>query len=68
MNLTRKTIEHDNLYLRQISKEVDFDNDDYMDDINSLEEYCRNHTVFALAPVQIGIPKRIIYLKIRLQT
>lgn len=63
MQLNRKTIENDEEYLRQQSIPVDFDNDNYLDYIKSLEEYCKNNTVFALAPVQIGIPKRLIYIK-----
>lgn len=63
MNLTRKTIEFDEEYLRQTSIPVDFQNDDYMKFIKDLENYCKNNTVFALAPIQIGIPKRIIYIK-----
>lgn len=34
-----------------------------MEYVNALEKYCKNNTVFALAPVQIGIPKRLIYIK-----
>lgn len=58
-----KTIEKDEAVLRQISTEVDFDNDDYEDYIDILAEYCRSHVVYALSPVQLGIPKRIIYLR-----
>ena len=59
----RKTILEDEGYLRQISEEVDFDDKTYLEDIDKLEEYCKNNDVFAMAGVQIGIPKRIIYLK-----
>lgn len=58
-----KTIEKDEEYLRQISKDVDFENDNIDDYINALKDYCENNTVYALAPVQIGIPKRLIYIK-----
>lgn len=63
MEIKRKTIENDEEYLRQISTPVDFKKDDYKSYINSLKDYCENNAVFALAPVQIGIPKRIIYIK-----
>ena len=61
--LDRKTIENDEEYLRQISEEIDFEKDNYKDYINKLKEYCLSHTCYAMAPVQIGIPKRIIYIK-----
>lgn len=63
MNIDRKTIEFDEDYLRQVSTEVDFKNDDVLDTITKLKDYCNQHCVYALAPVQIGIPKRIIYIK-----
>lgn len=50
-------------FLRQRSKEVDFADLNYLDDIKLLEEYCTSNKVFAMASVQLGIPKRIIYLK-----
>lgn len=59
----RKTIENDEEFLRQVSTAVDIDEDDYMKWVRELEEYCENNKVFALATVQIGIPKRIIYFK-----
>lgn len=57
------TIKDDAKYLRQKSKKVNFKNKDYLEDVKKLEEYCLNHDVFAMAAIQIGIPKRIIYLK-----
>ena len=63
MKLKRKTIEKDEEYLRQISSEVNFDTDDYIGYIEALKEYCKNNAVYALAPVQIGIPKRMIYFR-----
>lgn len=50
-------------FLRQVSTEVDFTKDDVEYYIESLKEYCHNNIVFALAPVQIGMPKRIIYIR-----
>ena len=61
--IDRKRIENDEAYLRQISKEIDFEKDNYKDYINKLKEYCESHACYAMAPVQIGIPKRIIYIK-----
>lgn len=63
MELNRKTIENDEEYLRQISTDIDFETDNYLDYINNLKEYCHNNAVYALAPIQIGIPKRMIYFK-----
>ncbi len=63
MDIVRKTIENDLEYLRQISKEVSFDDVELRNDIKLLEEFCKNTECFALAAVQIGIPKRIVYLK-----
>ena len=45
-------------------KEIDFKDNRYLDDIRIIADYCENYnTAFALASVQIGIPKRIIYLR-----
>lgn len=54
----------DEAYLRQISSFVDIENDkDLMNDIEVLEEFCKTNSVMAMAAVQLGIPKRIVYLK-----
>lgn len=63
MGRYRKTIENDEEFLRQVSVDVDFEKDDYMNYIEQLREYCTNEAVYALTPVQIGIPKRMIYLR-----
>jgi len=63
MELARRTIEHDEDFLRQISTPIDFEKDNVKGIIESLREYCSNNAVYAMAPVQIGIPKRLIYLK-----
>lgn len=58
------TIASDEKYLRQKSKYVDVKTDKKLNqNIETLEQYCLNHKVMAMAAVQIGIPKRIIYLK-----
>lgn len=63
MEIQLKTIENDEAYLRQISTDIDFKDDDYRSYISSLKDYCENNAVFALSPIQIGIPKRIIYIR-----
>lgn len=63
MEIIRKTIEADESYLRQISTDVDFNRDNYKEWVEALKNYCQNNAVYALAPVQIGIPKRIIYFR-----
>ena len=59
----RITIEDKEEFLRQISKDVDFASDDYIDYIDYLRDFSQSNEVYALAPVQIGIPKRIIYIR-----
>ena len=61
--LKRLTIEKDMEFLRQVSSEVDFEKEDYMEYVSKLKKYCESDAVYALAPVQIGIPKRMIYLR-----
>ena len=43
MELDRKTIEHDEEYLRQVSTPIDFENDNYLEYITKLKEYCATH-------------------------
>lgn len=59
----RITIEDGENYLRQVSKEVDLTSNDLKNEIKELEDFCLNTECFALAAVQVGIPKRIVYLK-----
>lgn len=61
--LKRLTIFEDEEFLRQRSVEIDFEKDDINEYILNLKEYCSSNVVYALAPVQIGIPKRLIYIK-----
>lgn len=58
----RKTIKNDEEYLRQVSRAVTR-GEDYKDEIELMREFCRGTEFFALTAVQIGIPKRIVYLK-----
>lgn len=57
------TIKDHEEFLRTRSNEVDIEKEDYKKDIEVLEEFCLSHEVFAMAAVQVGIQKRIIYLK-----
>ena len=57
------TIEDDEQFLRQISKPVDLNDQELIHDIEILDEYCKENDVLAMAAVQLGIPKRIVYLK-----
>jgi len=57
------TIQDNEEYLRQISLPIDIENDPIEDYINILEQYCNENLVHAMAAVQLGIPKRIIYMR-----
>ena len=57
------TIADDEKYLRQISKPVDIKDKDLTKDISILEQFCKENQVMAMAAIQLGIPKRLVYLK-----
>ena len=57
------TIYDNEQFLRQISKNVDFNDPNLEDDIIVLDKFCKENEVMAMASVQLGIPKRLIYLK-----
>ena len=57
------TIADNEEYLRQVSLPVDFNDKSLKKDIAVLDKYCKEEEVLAMAAVQLGIPKRIIYLK-----
>jgi len=63
MNIKAITIAEDEAYLRQISTLVDLSDKYLHDDIEKLEEFCKENEVMAMAAVQLGIPKRLVYLK-----
>lgn len=63
MNRYQKTIANDEDYLRQRSTPVDFSDSTYKQEMKALSLFCKKTECFALAAVQIGIPKRMIYLK-----
>ena len=58
-----KKIDKDLEWLRQVSADVNLNVDDISEDLKVLEEYCLGHGVFAMAAVQLGIPKRLVYIK-----
>lgn len=58
-----KTIYNDMDWLRKISSEVDLDKDDISNDVKIIRDYCLNKEVFAMAAIQLGIDKRIIFVK-----
>lgn len=58
------TIQDNEPFLRQISSSVDIKNDkELMNDIDILDQFCKENNVMAMASVQLGILKRIVYLK-----
>jgi len=58
------TITDNEEYLRQTSIPVDIKNDKELEEnIKVLENYCLENEVMAMAAVQLGIPKRLVYLK-----
>lgn len=59
------TIFDDEEFLRQISKPVDFENDkDLEQNLKDLVEYTMNNdNAYAMASVQLGIAKRILFVK-----
>ena len=57
------TLNDNEEFLRQISKEVALNDEYLLNDIKILEEYCKENKVMAMAAVQLGIPKRLVYLK-----
>ena len=57
------TIENNEKYLRQISEPVDINDPELHNNIVVLQDYCMQNDVMALAGVQLGIPKRIVYVK-----
>ena len=50
--MKRITINDNYDMLREISSDVDFENDNYMSYVNALEGYCLNNRVYVLASVQ----------------
>lgn len=58
------TIEDNEKWLRQVSTSVNIKEDkDLNDNIKTLEQFCEENEVMAMAAIQLGIPKRLVYLK-----
>lgn len=57
------TIEKNEKYIRQISKKVNINDPELHNNIVVLQDYCMQNEVMAMAAVQLGIPKRIVYVK-----
>lgn len=57
------TIEDNEAFLRQISAMVDLNDNELIKNISILEQFCKENDVMAMAAVQLGIPKRLVYLK-----
>lgn len=57
------TIKDNEAFLRQKSKEVVFPDDQLLQDYEDLKKYTLANKVYAMASVQIGIPKRLIFVK-----
>jgi len=57
------SIENNEQYLRQISKKVNITDPELHNNIVVLQNYCIQNDVMAMAAVQLGIPKRIVYIK-----
>jgi len=59
------TIKDNEPFLRQVSNPVIFPDKELENDIKNIEEYLNNTDIaMALASVQIGIAKRIVYLRV----
>jgi len=58
------TIKDNEAFLRQVSLPIDIANDsNLINDIAVLDNFCNENEVMAISAVQLGIPKRLIYLK-----
>lgn len=63
MEIQAKTIVNDLEYLRQVSEEVDLNDPMLKDYITTLKNYFSIQPALAMAAVQVGIPKRLIYIR-----
>lgn len=57
------TIENNEQYLRQTSKKVNITDPELHNNIVVLQNYCMQNDVMAMAAIQLGIPKKIVYVK-----
>ena len=63
MKIVTKTITNDLEYLRQVSEDVDLNDPNLKEYIKTLKEYFSVKSPLAMAAVQLGIPKRLIYIR-----
>lgn len=63
MEIITKTIEKDEKYLRQVSVDVSLDDPDLQNNIEVLKNYFDEFPALAMAAIQLGIPKRLIYIR-----
>lgn len=63
MKIEAKTITNDLEYLRQVSEEVNLDDPNLKEYIATLKGYFSIRPALAMAAVQLGIPKRLIYIR-----
>ncbi len=62
-NLKAITIADNEAFLRQISLPVNLNDNELSKDVSVLEQFCKENDVMAMAAIQLGIPKRLVYLK-----
>ena len=60
---TLKTINEDLNYLRKISKKIDKTDKNIARYISTLKDYCKGKELYGISGIQLGIDKRIIYIK-----
>ena len=63
LNYNVITIKTSEKYLKQKSTKINFKNNELNNYIDILKNYCQDKEVLAISGIQLGIPKRIIYLK-----
>lgn len=63
MEIKAKNIKEDLEYLRQVSEEVDLNDPKLGEYITTLKDYFNYQPALAMAAVQLGIPKRLIYIR-----
>lgn len=57
------TLKDNERFLRQKSEEIVIVDDQLKREIREVGDYCRKNAVFAMAAVQLGVPKRFVYVK-----
>ena len=57
------TLKDNEEFLRQTSQKIVNVDDQLRAQVEEIGKYCRENPVFAMAAVQLGLPKRVIYIK-----